>query len=182
MLLHYYYVHFKVTIKIDVCIDMVRSWIAGRRQFSPVALLKIALAIPGFLEDLVCNILLWHEILFRHQQQWQRRSSIQVATNPFWWQEHHHPPSQKYNGLKANSLLTLQMPSEILILLNCAHIANSVLRTKVQRRLKFILGGKTIKLLQKYMITDLIKSVIFPPAFNVTSPRRAAQDFAIQEL
>ena len=32
------------------------------------------------------------------------------------------------------------------------------------------------------MITDLIRSFIFPPAFNVISPRRAAQDFAIQEL
>ena len=39
------------------------------------------ISVPSFLEDSVCNILLWHEILFRHQQ-WQRRSSIQVATNP----------------------------------------------------------------------------------------------------
>ena len=52
------------------------------------------ISVPSFLEDSVCNILLWHKILFRHQN-WQRRSSIQVATNPFWWQEHHNPPKSE---------------------------------------------------------------------------------------
>ena len=44
------------------------------------------ISVPSFLEDSVCNILLWHEILFRHQH-WLRRSSIQVATNPFLGQK-----------------------------------------------------------------------------------------------